>query len=96
MLDESYYLTYDANVLEDMNDAKRAVFVGPLKPYVILTTRVFDRRKIVFHFYQDHFIKVVEKWPWLLLSDLGNSQDDNSVTYNSVVNAAYRRRYYNP
>lgn len=70
MLDESYVLVYNAEVLEDMSDEKRHIF-GEMHRFVISTTELRDTQTICFHFYQDHFLAVIAKWPWLLCSNLG-------------------------
>lgn len=88
MLNESFILTYDAYVLATMSDAKREIFDGPLRKYVIATTKLSDTRKIVFHFYQDHFLEVVAKWPWLLLSDLGMTEETNNLTDAYLTNSS--------
>ena len=94
MLDESYVLQYKSAVLADMSDSKREVFEGPLKKFVISTTCLYDVQVVCFHFYQDHLIEAVTKWPWLLCSNLGahleRSYDEESPTYNHVVGTGYK------
>ena len=71
MLDESYTLEYSMCILEDMSEARREVFEESLRKFVISQVVVMDIRAIRFYLYKDHFLEVVEKWPWLLCSNLG-------------------------
>ena len=98
MLDESYVLEYKIEVLEDMSKARREVFEGPLRKFVISSTRVWDTQTIRFHFYRDHLLEAVKKWPWLLCSNLGANLErcyvEEEVTYNSVVSTPWRSIAY--
>ena len=99
MLDESYVLEYKGAVLEDMSEEKRAIFEGPLKKFVISTTRIYDTNTICFHLYQDHFLAAVAKWPWLLCSNLGAhlarslwDHDEEKATYQQATQGIYGPR----
>lgn len=93
MLDESYVLMYPQEVIEDMSEEKRFVFQGPMRKFVISTTQDRTLRTIMFHMYQDHFLEAVEKWPWLLCSNLGahleKCYNDEEVTYQQATQQLY-------
>jgi hypothetical protein len=78
MIELSYMLEYTQKAIEDMSASKREVFSGPLRKFVITTTQRLPERVICFHFYYEHFIEVVTKWPWLLCSDLGKHLETRS------------------
>jgi hypothetical protein len=99
MLDESYTLEYTTHTLEEMSEAKRAIFEGPLKRLVISQVMVFDILTIRFYLYKDHFLEAVTKWPWLLCSNLGEHlekcyDDETKISYDNVVMQAYRKMGY--
>lgn len=96
MLDESYTLIYSMDVLTNMSEAKRDIFVSSLKKFVISTVQTTVTREIQFLMYQDHFLEAVARWPWLLCSDLGahleSYSDRTEYSYQSVVQNAYGKR----
>ena len=94
IITEQFTLEYTRLVLEDMSDARREIFSGPLRKYVISSVYVHDILVIRFYFYQDHLLEAVEKWPWLLCSDLGAHlepiyKDQTEFSYQSVTQNAY-------